>query len=59
MERTVLQRHSGVEGNPVAWRVKDFADGWILFNDEYLAECYAIDHGALLQGLYLREINEK
>lgn len=41
---------------PVAFRVKDFADGWILFTSEKHAnhESEAMG-GALLQGLYTRD----
>lgn len=39
--------------SPVAWRVKDFADGWILFHTERAArhESAAMG-GALIQPLY-------
>ena len=40
---------------PVAWRVKDFADGWILFQDEAAAYREAEATGALMQGLYVRD----
>jgi DNA repair exonuclease SbcCD ATPase subunit len=40
---------------PVAFRVKDFADGWILFQDEEQALALADSTGALMQGLYVRE----
>lgn len=39
---------------PVAWRVKDFADGWILFNDKARALREAADTGATLEPLYTR-----
>lgn len=38
---------------PVAWRVKDFADGWILFQDRRAAVAEAQKTGALLQSLYI------
>jgi hypothetical protein len=44
---------------PVAWRVKAFADGWILFDDEAAANRHAEDTGALMQGLYVREWREQ
>lgn len=40
---------------PVAWRVKDFADGWIIFQDEVRAQHEAKHTGALIQGLYVKE----
>lgn len=40
---------------PVAWRVKDFADGWIIFQDEAVAIKYAEEEGSLIQGLYVRD----
>jgi hypothetical protein len=40
---------------PVAWRVRAFADGWILFDDEAAANRHAEDTGALMQGLYVRD----
>jgi len=40
------------QGAPVAWRVKDFADGWILFNSEAAAKHEAdAMGGALMQSL--------
>lgn len=40
---------------PVAFRVKDFADGWMLFQDEESAYKASEDTGALMQGLYVRD----
>ncbi len=40
---------------PVAWRVKDFADGWIFFQDEAAANREAEQTGAAMQGLYVRD----
>jgi hypothetical protein len=40
---------------PVAWRVKDFADGWILFSNENGASRYASETGALMQALAAQE----
>lgn len=40
---------------PVAFRVKDFADGWILFTDEKAAYDESERTGALMQGLYVRD----
>jgi hypothetical protein len=37
----------------VAWRVKDFADGWIIFQNENDANVYASSVGALIQALYV------
>lgn len=39
---------------PVAFRVKDFADGWTIFQDEEKALREADETGALMQGLYVR-----
>jgi len=39
---------------PVAWRVKDFADGWILFHSEAEALREAEGAGNLVQPLYTR-----
>jgi hypothetical protein len=41
---------------PVAWRVKDFADGWILFNDEKKAQRESLATGALLEPLYSQRL---
>jgi hypothetical protein len=40
---------------PVAWRVKDYADGWIIFQDEETADYEAQRTGAVMQGLYVRD----
>lgn len=40
---------------PVAWRVKDYADGWIYFDNEEVAYKTAEATGALMQGLYVRD----
>ena len=40
---------------PVAWRVKDYADSWIIFQDEADANREAEATGALIQGLYVRD----
>jgi hypothetical protein len=40
---------------PVAWRVKDCADGWIIYQDEEAAYFDAEQRGALIQGLYVRD----
>lgn len=37
---------------PVAWRVKDFADGWILCNTRQQAEKEAAGAGNLIEPLY-------
>lgn len=48
-------RTAKLRKRPVAFRVKDFADGWILFHSEEAAnhESEAMG-GALMQGLYVR-----
>ena len=40
---------------PVAFRVKDHADGWIIFQDEDAANKEAEVAGSLMQGLYVRD----
>lgn len=40
-------------GEPVAWRVKDYADGWIMFHDESAALREVAETGGLMQPLYL------
>lgn len=40
---------------PVAWRVKDFADGWVLFHSGDAARAYADNAGNLIQPLYAGE----
>lgn len=40
---------------PVAWRVKDFADGWIMFTDELTAKHHADTTGAIMQSLAIVE----
>lgn len=41
------------EGKAVAWRVKDFADGWILYGEsEAEARKYAAESGAVIEPLY-------
>ena len=40
---------------PVAWRVKDFADGWIVFDNKARAEEEAMATGALIQPLFASE----
>lgn len=49
-----MPRDRTLSFNPVAWRVKDYGDGWILFSDETAANKLANETGALLQGLYVR-----
>jgi hypothetical protein len=39
---------------PVAWRVKDYGDGWIVFQDEREAYAMHEETGAKMQGLYVR-----
>jgi hypothetical protein len=46
---------AALQKRPVAWRVKDYADGWIVFQNENDANTYASSVGALIQGLYSRE----
>lgn len=40
---------------PVMWRVKDYADGWVVFHNENAANAEAERTGALMQGLYVRD----
>lgn len=46
-----------LQTRPVAWRLKDFADGWIIFQDEGEAVAEAEQMGGLgiMQGLYVRD----
>lgn len=46
--RAALSRHV----QPVAWRVKDFADGWVYFEDEERARREAEATGGALQALF-------
>lgn len=41
-----------VAAEPVAWRVKDFADGWSLFGSETEALLEVVATGGLMQALY-------
>lgn len=43
---------------PVAWRCKDYADGWIIFQDEAAANAYHEQTECLMQGLYVRDGSE-
>ena len=49
MARTPLKKR------PVAFRVKDFADGWVIFQSEEVANFEAEKTGAVMQGLYVRD----
>lgn len=55
----VLDRFGGhpLAKRPVAFRVKDFADGWIVFQNEADASQEAERTGAMMQGLYARTGN--
>jgi len=46
---------AGAPKRPVAWRVKDYADGWVVFQDERAAYAMHEETGALMQGLYVRD----
>jgi hypothetical protein len=48
---TALDKVRG--GEPVAYRVKDFADGWVLVDSKQEAEKIASGAGNLVQPLYL------
>jgi hypothetical protein len=52
-----LERGDKLQKRPVAWRLKDFADGWIIFQDEAKAVREAEQMGGLgiMQGLYVRD----
>lgn len=59
-----IDRLRAAMGRPVAWRVKDFAEGWILCHTEEVANHEAEDTGALIQPLYAinqqsQDISEK
>ena len=45
-----LERENGK--HPIAWRVRDCADGWIIYQDEDAAKDDARQRGALIQPLY-------
>lgn len=47
--------HFDLAKRPVAWRVKDFGDGWIIYQDEAGAYADAEHNGAVMQGLYVRD----
>jgi len=49
------ERMRPLKKRPVAWRVKDFADGWIIFQDEEAANREAEATGAAIHGLYVRD----
>lgn len=56
IERTMKHdQPASLQKRPVAWRVKDFADGCIIFQDEAKAYHEATESGALMQGLYVRD----
>lgn len=40
---------------PVAWRCRDFGDGWIIYQDEAEAFAYHEKTNCLMQGLYVRD----
>lgn len=40
------------KAEPVAWRCKDYADGWILYDSELRARDYKVKTGCLMQPLY-------
>lgn len=54
LSRQLAEAQADLQKRPVAWRVKDFADGWIIFQDEAQAYEEAERTGALMQGLYVR-----
>jgi hypothetical protein len=49
--RRVVAIRGDAPSAPVAWRVKDFADGWTYFRDEISARREAEATGALIQPL--------
>ena len=50
--------HTILTKRPVAFRVKDYADGWTLYLSEEVANNVADEMGgALVQGLYARDGN--
>lgn len=42
------------DAKPIAWRCRDYADGWIYFDDENRARRYRETTGALMEPLYAR-----
>ncbi len=54
-----LRSQVRLKKRPVAYRVKDYGDGWIVFQDEREAYDYAEKTGGLMQGLYVRDGQER
>lgn len=52
---TALPLSSAADAKPVAWRVNDWADGWILFHDLPSAERECADDSRTPQPLYVKE----
>lgn len=46
------QRLQAVQPVPVAWRCKDYADGWIIYQDEARARHYQNQTCCLMEALY-------
>lgn len=61
--RTPISRSSTIRADtveacanrPVAWRCKDYADGWIIFQNEEAAYKYHELTDCVMQGLYVRD----
>lgn len=54
----IRKTHAVLEAKPSAWRVKDYADGWIFFKTEQGARFVASQTDALIQPLYLLAASE-
>lgn len=52
MGENPLPNTTTTEAKPVAWRVKDYADGWVLYHSEERARRAAEQSDALLEPLY-------
>lgn len=48
-------RYVRADQSPVAWRVKDYADGWVIYQNKRTAFALASHTGALIQPLYAGE----
>lgn len=50
-----LEATIALKKRPVAWRCKDYGDGWIIYQDEAEAFAYHEKTNCLMQGLYVRD----
>lgn len=47
-----IEDHRRTAQEAVAWRCKDYADGWVLYGNKRQAECYQRLTGCLMEALY-------